>query len=79
MCPEMDHRGNRKVKRLRTNKKNVEERDYSGISNILFSLRTKEGADGKSAFQAQIGKKTNTIKSVRVEKFMLEKDPLKGI
>ena len=46
------------------------------ISNILFALRTEKVADGKSAFEGQTGRKPNTLKSVMVEKCVLDKDPL---
>ena len=84
MCPVSDHRGNGKVERmlrtmnerLRTNEKIVVERDKNGISNIFFALRTEKRADGKSSFERQVGKKPNTLKSVMVEKCVLERDPL---
>ena len=84
MCPIRDNRGNGKVERmirtineqLRTNEKIVVERDKNGISNILFALRMEKGADGKSAFERQLGRKPNTLKSVMVEKCLLERDPL---
>ena len=62
--------------RLRINIKILAERSKNGISNILFALRTKKGADGKSALEKQIGRKPNTIKSAMIEKCILEKDPL---
>ena len=61
--------------RLRTNKKIVVEREKSGLSNILFALRSEKGADGKSAFEKHMGRKPNTLKSAMIEKCILDKDP----
>ena len=84
MCPIRGHRGNGKVERmirtinerLRINQKIVVERSKNGISNILFALRTEKGADGKSSFEKQTGRKPNTLKSAMIDKCILEKDPL---
>ena len=84
MCPVREHRGNRKVEkmirtnneRLRTNDKIVIEKNKHGISGILFAFRTEKGADGKSAFEKQTGRKTNTPKSAMIQKCILDKDPL---
>ena len=82
ICPIRDHRGNGKVERmirtinerLRTNKNILVSKDKSGISNILFALRSEKGYDGKSAFEKQNGRKPNTLKSRMIEKCILEKD-----
>ena len=50
-------------------------KDKSGISNILFALRSEKGCDGKSAFEKQNGRKPNTLKSRMIENCNLEKDP----
>ena len=83
ICPVRDHRGNGKVERmirtinerLRTNKNILVSKDKSGISNILFALRSEKRYDGKSAFEKQNGRKPNTLKSRMIEKCILEKDP----
>ena len=83
ICPVRDHRRNGKVERmirtinerLRTNKNILVSKDKSGISNILFALRSEKGYDGKSAFEKQNGRKPNTLKSRMIEKCILEKDP----
>ena len=64
---------------LRTNEKIIVERDKNIISNILFALRTKKGADGKSAFEKQVGRKPNTLKLALVEKCFVERDSLTEI
>ena len=46
--------------RFRTIGTIIVEWDSSGISNILFPLRTEKGADGRSAFEKQTGRKPNT-------------------
>ena len=87
ICPVRDHSGNGKVERmirtinerLRTNDKSVIERNKNRISDILFAFRTKKGADGKSAFEKQTGKKPNTLKAAMIQKCILEKDPLTEI
>ena len=60
--------------KLRTNRKNIVQRDSSAISNILFALKTEKGADGKSAF-GKTGRLANTLKSAMIRKCILEKDP----
>ena len=83
ICPIRDHRGNGKVERrirtlnerLRTNKKIVVQKDTSGLSNILFALRTEKGVDNTSAYERQMGRKPNTLKSAMIIKCFLEKDP----
>ena len=62
--------------RLRTNRKIVVELEKSGLSNILFALRTEKGADGKSAFEKHVGRKPKTLKSTMIRKRILDKDPL---
>ena len=47
----------------------------SGISKILFALRSEKGNDGKSAFEKQNGRNPNTLKSRMIEKCILEQDP----
>ena len=61
--------------RLRTNKKIVVKKDTSGLSNILFALRTEKGVDNTSAYERQMGRKPNTLKSAMIRKCFLEKDP----
>ena len=61
--------------RLRTNKNILVSKDKSGISNILFALRSEKGSDGKSAFVKQNGREPNTPKSRMIENCILEKDP----
>ena len=59
LCPIKDHRGNGKVERLirtinerlRANKEVFLAKDYTGLSDILFALRTAKKADGKSPFK----------------------------
>ena len=83
ICPNRDHRGNGKVERmirtlnerLRTNRKIVVEKNTSGLSNILFALRTENGVDNTSAYERQRGRKPNTLKSAMIRKCFLEKDP----
>ena len=58
ICPVRDHNGNGKVERmirtineiLETNTKILISKDKSGISNILFALRSQKCPDGRSAF-----------------------------
>ena len=83
VCPVRDHKGNGKVEkmirtineRLRTNTKILISKDKSGISNILFALRSEKGPDKKSAFERQNGRKPNTEKSRMIEKCILDQDP----
>ena len=83
VCPVRDHKGNGKVERmvrtfnerLRTNTKVLYSKENSGISNILFELRSEKGPDGKSAFERQNGRKPNTQKSRILEKCILDQDP----
>ena len=83
VCPVRDHKGNGKVEgmirtineRLRTNTKILFSKDKSGISNILFDLRSEKGPDEKSAFERQNGRKPNTEKSRMIEKCILDQDP----
>ena len=83
ICPIRDHRGNGKSERmirtinerLRTNKKIVVERERSGLSKILFALRSEKGIDGKSAFEKHMGRKPNTLISAMIGKCILDKDP----
>ena len=83
ICPFRDYRGNGKVERmirtlnerLRTNRKIVVQKDTSRLSNILFALRTEKGADNTSAYERQMGRKPNTLKSAMIRKCFLEKDP----
>ena len=70
ICPIRDHRGNGKVERmirtlnerLRTNREILVQKDTSGLSNILFALRTEKGVDNTSAYERQMGRKPNTLK-----------------
>ena len=83
ICPVRDHRGNGKAERmirtinerLRTNKKIVVEHETSGLSKILFALRSEKGVDGKSAFEKHMGRKPNTLKSAMIGKCISDKDP----
>ena len=83
VCPRRDHRGNGKVERmirtvnerLRTNRNIIVQRDTSGISNILFAPRSETGADNKSVFEKQMGRKPDTLKSAMIRKCILGKDP----
>ena len=61
--------------RLRTDTKILISKGKSGISNILFALRSEKGSDGKSAFERQNGRKPNTEKSRMIEKCILDQDP----
>ena len=61
--------------RLPMNRYIILQRDTSGTSNILFALRSEKGADGKTAFEKQIGRQQNTLKSGMIRKYILEKDP----
>ena len=60
---------------LRTNKNILVSKDKSGVSNMLFALRSEKGCDGKSAFEEQNGRKPNTLKSRKIENCISEKDP----
>ena len=81
-CPVRDHRGSGKMERLiqtnntrlRKNKSIILKRDQSGLSEILYALRTGQKADGKSPFEKLYGRKPNTVKSNVVERniFVLE-------
>ena len=83
ICPIRDHRGNGKVERmirtlnerLGTNRKIVVQKDTSGLLNILFALRTEKRVDNTSAYERQMGRKPNTLKSAMIRKCFLEKDP----
>ena len=83
ICPIRDHRGNGKVERmirtlnerLRRNRKIVVQKNTSGLSNILFALRTEKGVDNTSAYERQMGRKPNTLKSAMIRECFLEKDP----
>ena len=61
--------------KLRTNKNILVSKDKSGLSNILFALRSEKEIDGKSAFVRQNGRSPNTLKSRIIEKCILEQDP----
>ena len=83
ICPIRDHWGNGKVERMirtlnerhRTNRKIVFQKDTSGLSNILFALRTEKGVDNTSAYGRQMCRKPNTLKSTMIRKCFLKKDP----
>ena len=83
ICIVRNHRGNGKVERmirtinerLRTKKNILVSKEKSGISNILFALRSEKGNDGKSAFEKQNGRNLNTLKSRMFEKCILGQDP----
>ena len=69
-CPVRDHRRNGKIERLirtlnerlRTNKGIILKKDNSGLSEILYALRTGKKIDGKSPFEKQFGREPNTVK-----------------
>ena len=69
ICPIRDHRGNGKVERmirtlnerLKTSRKKVVEKNTSGLSNILFALRTEKGVDN-IGLRKTYGQKTKHIK-----------------
>ena len=63
------------MKDLEQIEKEVVEKDTSGLSNILFALRTEKGVDNKSAYERQMCRKPNTLKSAMIRKCFLEKDP----
>ena len=87
-CPVRDHRGNGKIERLirtinerlRTNQNIIVKKDNSGLSEVLYALRTGKKADGKSPFEKQFGREPNTVKSnivselVENSKGVLEQD-----
>ena len=83
ICPVRDYRGNGKVERmirtingrLRINKEVVISKETTGLSKILFALRSEKGADGQSAFERHLGRTPSTPKSRLIEKCVLEKDP----
>ena len=54
--------------RLKTNKNIVLKREKSGLSEILYALRTGQKADGKSPFEKLYGRQSNTVKSNVVER-----------
>ena len=60
---------------LRTNTKNLISKEKSGISNILFALKSGKVPDGKSAFEKPNGRKLNTQKSRMIENCNLDQDP----
>ena len=84
-CPVRDHKGNGKVERiirtinerLRTNKEILLKREKSGLSEILYALRTSKKAYGKSRFEKHQGREPNTIKRNMVQKLknVLAEDP----
>ena len=57
------------------NKNILVSEDESGISNILFALRSETSNDGKSAFAIQNGRNQSTLKSRMIENCILEHDP----
>ena len=84
-CPVRDHRGNGKIERLirtinerlRANKQIVVTKDQSGLSKLLYALRTSEKKDGSSSFEKQMGKEPNFVKSCLISKLLdiSEQDP----
>ena len=60
---------------LRTNTKILISKEKSGISNILFALKSGKVPDGKSAFEKPNGRKLNTQKSRMIENCILDQDP----
>ena len=77
-CPIRDHRGNGKIERLirtinerlRANKQIILSKNKTGLSEILYSLRTSKKKDGKSPFEKQMGREPNTVKSNLVGKYL---------
>ena len=61
--------------KLRTNTNFLISKEKSGISNILFALRSEKGPDRKSAFERQNGRKPNTVKLRMIEKCISDQDP----
>ena len=49
-------------------------KEKTGLSKILFALRSEKGSDGKSAFQRHLGRTPNTPKSRLIEKCNLERN-----
>ena len=78
-----DHRGNGKVERmirtineqLKIDKDIVLTKEKSVLSRIVFAQRTEIAADGKSAFERHLNRKSNTLKADMVKKFISEADP----
>ena len=54
---------------------NFDFKRKNGNPGILFALRTEKRPDGKSAFEPQIARQPNTLKSRMIERFVLDKDP----
>ena len=77
-CPVRDHRENGKIERftrtlnerLRTNKSIILTKDNSGLSEILYALRSGKKIDGKSPFKRQYGQEPNTVKSNMVSELV---------
>ena len=71
-CPVHDHRGNGKVKRLirttnerlRTNKGIVLDKENTGLSEKLYSIRNASKSNNKSPAELQLGRKLTTIKDI---------------
>ena len=64
-----------KNERLRTNRNIVVQRDTTGLSNILFAIRSEEKADNTSVFEGQMGMKPTTQKLAIIRKYFSKKDP----
>ena len=75
-CPVHDHRGNGKIERLiRTlnerlsaDKTIFPNKGTTGLSSLLFALRTAATANGNSPFERVFERKPNTVKSILTEK-----------
>ena len=73
-----DHKGNAKIERLirtinerlRAKKQIKLTKDQSGLSEILYALRISKRKDGKSPFEKQLGRESNTVKSNAVSKIL---------
>ena len=86
-CLVKDHRGNGKVERLirtinerlRASKEVFLAKDYTGLSDILFALRTAKKADGKSPFEMQFGRKPNTVESNLIGDYLAEAKTMKDL
>ena len=71
-CPIYDHRGNGKVERLirtinerlRTNKRIILDKENTGLSEILYSIRKAPKSNNVSPAELQLGRKLTTIKEI---------------
>ena len=54
--------------KLRTNKKKVLEGDNTGLSEILYALRSIPRKDNSSPAELHLGRKINTVKEILTTK-----------